>query len=42
MEELFSSVAGAIEIPKKLPMRCDVEFEFDKQHLPKFITENGQ
>jgi DNA polymerase-3 subunit alpha len=41
MEKLFSFVEGAIENTKKIADQCNVEFEFGRVHLPKFVVEDG-
>lgn len=41
MENLFSSVEGAIENTQKIADECNVEFEFGQLHLPRFVVEDG-
>lgn len=42
MLDLFSTCDNAVENTGKIADRCNLEFEFDKIHIPKFITPNGQ
>ncbi len=42
MAELFRYVPEAIENTNKIAELCQVDFEFDKLHLPKFVEETGK
>ncbi len=41
MAELFSWVPEAVENTNKIAERCNVTFDFDKVHLPKFDVPEG-
>lgn len=42
MLDLFSMYDNAVENTGKIADRCNLEFEFGKIHIPKFITPNAQ
>ncbi len=41
MKVLFASFKGAIENTVKIAEKCNFDFEFDKLHLPDFVSEDG-
>ncbi len=41
MKVLFGGFKGAVENTVKIAEKCNIEFEFDKLHLPTFTPENG-
>ena len=41
MKVLFSSFKDAIENTVKIAEKCNFDFEFDKLHLPDFVSEDG-
>ncbi len=41
MKALLGSFKGAIENTVKIAEKCNIEFEFDKLHLPTFTPEDG-
>lgn len=42
MEELFSAVPEALENTTKIANECNVSFDFDHLHLPKFDVPGGE
>ncbi len=42
MRELFGFVPEAIENTEKIAKRCNVEFDFNTRHLPKFDVPDGK
>ncbi len=41
MKVLFSAFKGALENTVKIAEKCNLDFEFDKLHLPTFTPEDG-
>lgn len=41
MQRLFASYKGAIENTVKIAKKCNFDFEFDKLHLPDFVSDSG-
>ncbi len=41
MQTLFSGYKGAVENTVRIAEKCNLEFEFDKLHLPDFKAEDG-
>ena len=42
MSELFSYAPEAVENTEKIAKRCNVEFDFHSQHLPKYDVPDGK
>lgn len=42
MAELFSYAPSALENTEKIAKRCNVEFDFNSQHLPSFDVPDGK
>lgn len=42
MWELFKEIPSAIENTIKIKDRCNIEFDFDENHLPSFIVPEGE
>ena len=42
MRELFSNIPEAIDNTAKIAKRCNVDFDFETRHLPKFDVPDGR